>query len=102
MASKDMTELVKMQITDLAEWDIETQKIEGEYGEDYVASLSQRNKYSVYYTDETSVRKAIDGINGIMNPSAAELEEASKTKSQSFVINYINMISEKIKEAKDK
>ena len=102
MASKDMTELVKMQITDLAEWDIETQKIEGEYGEDYVASLSQRNKYSVYYTDETSVRKAIEGINGIMNPSAAELEEASKTKSQSFVINYVNMISEKIKEAKDK
>lgn len=98
MASKDMTELVKMQITDLAEWDIESQKVTGEYGEDYVASLSQRQKYSVYYTDAASVRKCVDAIKAIQNPSAKELEEALKTKSKSFVLNYINMVSEKISE----
>lgn len=102
MSSKEMTELVKMQITDLAEWDIESQKMKGEYGEDYVASLSQKNKYSVYYVDEDSMKKCVEGIENIMNPSAAELEEAIKTKSRSFVLNYINMISEKIREAKDR
>lgn len=102
MSSQEMTELVKMQITDLAEWDIESQKMKGEYGEDYVASLSQKNKYSVYYVDEDSMKKCVEGIENIMNPSASELEEAIKTKSRSFVLNYINMISEKIREAKDR
>lgn len=101
MAPKDMTELVKMQITDLAEWDIQSQKITGEYGEDYVASLSQRNKYSVYYTDPASVRKCVDAIEAVQNPSGKELEEALKTKSRSFVINYINMIKSKIKEEQE-
>lgn len=102
MSSKEMTELVKMQITDLAEWDIESQKMKGEYGEDYVASLSQKNKYSVYYVEPESISQCVEGIETIMNPSAAELEEAIKTKSRSFVLNYINMISEKIREAKDR
>ncbi len=102
MSSQEMTELVKMQITDLAEWDIESQKMKGEYGEDYVASLSQKNKYSVYYVEPESISQCVEGIEGIMNPSAAELEEAIKTKSRSFVLNYINMISEKIREAKDR
>lgn len=101
MASGDMTELVKMQITDLAEWDIQSQKITGEYGEDYVASLSQRNKYSVYYTDPTSVRKCVDAIEAVQKPSGKELEEALKTKSRSFVINYINMIKSKINEEQE-
>lgn len=101
MSSKDMTELVKMQITDLAEWDIQSQKITGEYGEDYVASLSQKNKYSVYYTDAASVKKCVEGIEAIQNPSAKEMEEALKSTSKSFVINYLNMVANKIKEGKE-
>ena len=87
MSSRDMTELVKMQITDLAEWDIQSQKITGEYGEDYVASLSQKNKYSVYYTDAASVSKCVDAIQAIQNPSRREMEEALKSTSKSFVVN---------------
>ena len=101
MSSKDMTELVKMQITDLAEWDIQSQKITGEYGEDYVASLSQKNKYSVYYTDAASVKKCVESIEAIQNPSAREMEEALKSTSKSFVINYLNMVANKIKEGKE-
>ncbi len=101
MSSKDMTELVKMQITDLAEWDIQSQKITGEYGEDYVASLSQKNKYSVYYTDAASVKKCVESIEAIQNPSAKEMEEALKSTSKSFVINYLNMVANKIKEGKE-
>lgn len=98
MSSKDMTELVKMQITDLADWDIQTQKITGEYGEDYVASLSSKHKYSVYYTDPESVSKCVSKMEAIQNPSAKEVEEALKTTSKSFVVNYVNMVSNKISE----
>ena len=101
MSSGDMTELVKMQITDLAEWDIQSQKITGEYGEDYVASLSQKNKYSVYYTDTASVKKCVDAIQALQNPSVREKEEALKSTSKSFVINYLNMVANKIKEGKE-
>ncbi len=101
MSSGDMTELVKMQITDLAEWDIQSQKITGEYGEDYVASLSQKNKYSVYYTDAASVKKCVDAIQALQNPSVREKEEALKSTSKSFVINYLNMVANKIKEGKE-
>ncbi len=94
MSSDEMTELVKMQITDLAEWDIETQKITGEYDEDYVASLTQSQKFSVYRTDEESVKKCVDAINEIMKPSVTEVEEASENRSKSFVVNYINMLKE--------
>ncbi len=102
MASREMSELVKMQITDLAQWDIESQKIEGEYGEDYVASLSQQNKYSVYYTDEASVKKCLDAIKVIQNPTSTELEEASKNYSKSFFANYINHLIDKANEIKNK
>jgi LCP family protein required for cell wall assembly len=95
-STHDMTELVRMQITDLAEWDIETQKIEGEYGEDYVASLTQSQMFSVYKTDPASVRKCVDGIKAVQNPSVNELEEAAKSTSKSFVINAVKVISEKI------
>ena len=101
MSSGDMTELVKMQITDLAEWDIQSQKITGEYGEDYVASLSQKNKYSVYHTDAASVKKCVDAIQALQNPSVREKEEALKSTSKSFVINYLNMVANKIKEGKE-
>ena len=100
LSTDDMTELVRMQITDLAEWDIETQKIEGEYDEDYVASLTQSQKFSVYKTDPASVRKCVEGIKAIQNPTASELEEAAKSTSKSFVINALNVIAEKIKAPK--
>jgi len=100
MSAEEMTDLVKMQITDLADWDIETQKIEGEYDEDYVASLTQSKKFSVYRTDIESVEACASNIYAVMHPSAEELEEASKTRSKSFVVNYIKMIKDKISEVK--
>ena len=98
-STDDMVELVKMQITDLAEWDIETQKIEGEYDEDYVASLTQSQKFSVYKTDADSVRKCVDAVNAVLAPTSTELQEAAKSRSHSFVVNLISHIAEKIGEA---
>ena len=97
MSAHDLTELVRMQIADLAEWDIETQKIDGEYDEDYVASLTQSQKFSVFKTDPASVRKCVDSINSIQNPSENELKEAAKHSSKSFVINCVRLAEEKVK-----
>ena len=97
-ATDDMIELVKMQIADLAEWDIETQKIEGEYDEDYVASLTQSQKFSVYKTDTASVRKCVDAINAVQTPTNEELQEAAKNRSRSFIGNLLNHFAQKIGE----
>ncbi|MCQ2564122.1 MAG: LCP family protein [Mogibacterium sp.] len=87
MSAEEMTELVKMQMTELCEWDVQTQKIEGEYDEDYVASLTQSQKFSIYRPDPASVSSCRDGISSILNPKASELEEARKNRSKSFVVN---------------
>ena len=97
MSAHDLTELVRMQIADLAEWDIVTQKIDGEYDEDYVASLTQSQKFSVFKTDPASVRKCVDSIKSIQNPTESELREASKHHSKSFVINCVRLAEEKVR-----
>ena len=91
MPSSDMKDLVRMQITDLSEWDVQSQKIEGEYGEDYVASLSQANKYSIYRTDEKSVNKCVEKIKKIESEKPEEDGNAI-TRNRSFIINAINRL----------
>ena len=96
MSAEDMTELAKMQISELSTWDVETQKIDGEYDEDYVASLTQAQKFSVYRPDPASVSKCVEGIEKIMNPPASELEAADKNRSKSFIVNMVNKAIESI------
>lgn len=98
MSSDDMLALVKMQLTDLSEWDVQTQKLEGEYGEDYVASLTQSQKFSVYNVDPASVKKCMDAVNKVINPTAAELEKAEENSRRGFIMNAINRVSQKVKE----
>lgn len=101
MSSDEMMALVKMQLTDLSEWDVQSQKIEGEYDMDYVASLTQSQKFSVYKTDAASVSKCVDAIDDIMRPSARELEEAKKIRQRGFIVNAINRTVEHIKEKRN-
>lgn len=96
MSADDMTELAKMQISELSTWDVQTQKIDGEYDEDYVASLTQSQKFSVYRPDPASVSKCVEGIEKIMNPPASELEAADKNRSKSFIVNMVNKAIESI------
>ena len=95
LSTDEMKELVKMQITELATWDVQTQKIEGEYGEDYVASLTQAQKFSVYRPDEESVKSCVNGIKSIMNPSAKEIEELEKNRTRSFFNNAVRRLLRK-------
>ena len=98
MSSAEMMELAKMQLTDLSEWDVQTQKLEGEYGEDYVASLTQSQKFSVYNVDPESEKKCVEGIKKILNPTVSELEKAKENSRKGFVMNALYRVQNKIKE----
>lgn len=98
MSSEEMMELAKMQLTDLSEWDVQTQKIEGEYGEDYVASLTQKQKFSVYNTDPDSESKCVKAIQKVMSPTADELEKAKENSRKGFIMNALYRVQNKVKE----
>lgn len=85
MPVSDMQALIRMQMEDLSAWDIQSQKVTGEYDMDYVASLTQDQKFQVYKTDEASVRSCIDNINAVMNPTEEEIQaQIEKRKEADF------------------
>lgn len=102
MSADDMTALVKMQIADLAEWDIESQKMKGDYGMGYVASLSSAHQYSIYNVSTESLQDCVSGITEVSNPSAEELKAATENSSKAFIINMINRVKEQIEETAGK
>ena len=93
MPMSDMQALVKMQLQDLSKWDIETQKIEGEYDMDYVASLTQDQKFQVYKTDPNSVAMCIDNINRILNPTEEEIQAQIEKKKEATAREILNKIT---------
>ena len=97
MSYSEIRDLVKMQLSDLSTWDIETQKIEGEYDEDYVASLTQSQKFQIYRPSASSVRECTDAINETLNPTEEELAEAIKEQRKGFIVNVINKLFKKDK-----
>jgi LCP family protein required for cell wall assembly len=92
MSNDDMQNLVKMQLADLSPWTVESQKIEGEYDLDYVASLAKTSRYQVYKTYPESVASCVDAINAVMNPTQAELDEVLENKKKTTAINFIKGI----------
>ena len=99
MSVDEMSSLVKMQLADLGAWNIKTQKIEGKYEMDYVASLTQEEKFQVYKTFPTSVEKAIKKINKTKKPSAAEIAKATAARQTASAIGFIrNIFSNERKE----
>ena len=102
MSAEKIKDLVRMQITDMASWDIESQKIKGETGEDYVASLGYSQMYSIFRPDEDSVNKSIKAINKIGEMDELSNEEEIKENSRSFVINMARHIRERFSRDKDK
>lgn len=89
MTSAEMQQVVKMQLADLGVWDIEMQKIEGEYDMDYVASLTQEQKFQVYKTDPKSVQAALDKITAVMNPTDEEIAQVEEEKRKSNMVKFI-------------
>ena len=97
LSPKELSSLARMQLTDLAAWDVETQKIEGENDSDYVASLTQSMKFDVYKPSEISVNSCTNSVMRILNPTEAELQEIEEGRSKSFFANAIRRILEESK-----
>jgi anionic cell wall polymer biosynthesis LytR-Cps2A-Psr (LCP) family protein len=92
MSVSEMQQLVKMQLADLGEWEIDKQKIEGDYDMDYVASLTQEQQFLVYKAHDDSVEKVRNKINSIMNPSEEELQLLEEEKKKETAMSFINKI----------
>ena len=100
MTSEEIRELAKMQITELSKWDVQSQKLTGDYGQEHVASLSSRNTYSVYLVDDKSLEECKKGIKEVSKIETEGDEESIKKRSKSFVVNLIKRTSEQIAESK--
>lgn len=92
MSYSEIRDIVKMQMSDLATWNIQSQKIEGEYDEDYVASLTQAQKFQIYRPSEESVNACIKRIEGIMQPSDEELAQAAAERRKGFILNVLQKL----------
>ena len=92
MTSAEMQQLVKMQLADMGEWDIEKQKIKGEYAMDYVASLTQNQQFQVYKAYDTSVEEVKNKIERVMTPTDEELAQIKEEKQKQSVISFLKNI----------
>lgn len=99
LTTNEMTSLAKMQIVDLADWDVVTQKIEGKVDQDYVASLTQTQKFDIYRPSDESVQSCKNEIIKVMNPTEEEIENAKK--SNIFVVNAVKRALNKEKDDTD-
>ncbi|NLY87285.1 MAG: LCP family protein [Clostridiales bacterium] len=95
MPTSDMKDLIKMQLVDLFPWSIETQKIEGKYEMDYVASLTQESKFLVYKVDQKAVDKAKENIDKVMNPSSVAIAEATAQRQKNSMISFLKNLFKK-------
>lgn len=92
MTSDEMQQVVKMQLADLGVWDIQSQKVTGEYDMDYVASLTQDQKFLVYKADPASVSAVLDQINAVMNPTEEEIQALIENRKKSSLINFLKSL----------
>lgn len=91
--TSDMQALVKMQLADMREWDIETQRMSGEYEMEIVASMDPSNKYQVLKVSEKTFNSCVDGINKVMNPTEEEIQAVETEKKRSALRSFIDSLT---------
>lgn len=92
MPMEDIQTLVEMQMTDLGKWNVETQRVQGEYDMDYVASMAQTAKYQVYKVSNKSIAETKDNIKKAMNPSTAEIAKAAAERGRNSIYAFFKGI----------
>lgn len=92
LSAADISSLVKMQLQDFSGWDVETQKVEGEYAEDYVASLTHEQMFMVYKPLDSSVKKVRKNIRKTMNPTEEEIEQAEEARRKDSALRFIRRL----------
>lgn len=67
MTSNDITDLISMQIEEMSQWDIVTQKIKGQYEYKYGGAYMPDWHLVYYVTDENSVKECTNTIKDVLN-----------------------------------
>lgn len=97
MPTSDMQKLMKLQLSDMRPWKIETQRMTGTYDMEVVASLDSRNKYSVLKVDPKSLNSCLDKIRKTMSPTEEEILASEEERKEVTVSNYLNSIMDRIR-----
>lgn len=101
MSNREMMDIIKSEMLHMGGWKIKTQSVKGNYDMKPVASLSSANNYSVFITDEKSVKKCLNNIDKVMNPSEEEvneiLEKQYKDEQKSTLEHFAKKIVKKVK-----
>lgn len=88
----DIRALIKMQLSNMSGWDIQSQRMRGEYDMEVVASMDASNKYSVLKVDSKSFRDCVDGIYNAMHPTADEIMEAENKQKRGLIENAVKQV----------
>ena len=97
MPTSDMQKLMKLQLSDMRPWKIETQRMTGTYDMEVVASLDSRNKYSVLKVDPKSLNSCLDKIRTTMSPTEEEILASEEERKEFTVSNCLNSIMDRIR-----
>lgn len=89
MPQEDIQSLVKMQLSDLSNWDIQMQRMSGKYDLEVVASMDASNKYQVLKVSEKTFQNCMTGIDKVMNPSEAEVAKAIADRQKNSIISFV-------------
>lgn len=84
ITTNEIYSLMKMQLNDLASWNIDSFGVTGSTGGAYVASASQSRKYSVVFISNTSLKNAklaISNVHNATEESNTEGGESSESDS---------------------
>lgn len=97
MPRSDMQKLMKMQLSDMRPWNIQTQRMTGTYDMEVVASLDSRNKYSVLKVDDGSLNACLEKIRRTTYPTEEEIKAAEEARKDATVSNYINSLLDRFR-----
>lgn len=92
MPAEDIKSLVKMQMIDLSAWDIEMQRMTGDYTMKKVASLSSENEYLVLIIKDKDFTTCLKNINKTMNPTTKEVAKATAEREKNAVAAFLKGI----------
>ena len=92
MPQSDIEALIRMQLTDLGTWDIQSQRMSGDYEMEIVASMDPSNKYQVLKVTQSVFTECIEGIEKVMNPTEEEIQAMIENKKKASLMNFINSL----------
>ena len=92
MPQSDIEALIRMQLSDLGVWDIQSQRMSGEYEMEIVASMDPSNKYQVLKVDPKVFDECLEGIDKVMNPTEEEIQATIENKKKANLMNFINSL----------